>query len=859
MNKTRGVLSQRITNLTLSALLVATSIFTAVPFLLSSAVSAVPSTGYFTIYGDTSAAENSEGWMFDRDASTSTPFEFNTDEASIGEGSLYVPPIDGSTPSNKFIAENFINTEIADINSISYDYKIGAGGSASDANEFYMNVYANFGGTSPTKYYDCRYNIVPTLDATSSFETMTFDPNNSYAVSRGTQTWNLTTQESCPSSPANMGEGAFIRMFALNVGDTSANDVNLDGYLDNVVVDSTAGLTTYDFEPIPDTTDPVITINGSTSAKRTYGPGVVRIQVADDGYDRTVIEQKNSIGEYEHRFTYDSSKGKSFKIDWLGDGEYRVQAFDSSENNSSLLVFAIDTTDPTTTLNAPAGGSLVGNIFTIDGEAIDNIALNRVYLQLVHRESSQRYAGTTIHLSGVSDTWSRTFDATALGLPEGTYAAHVSVVDNGGNTSSVGWSDNFQLDKTAPVTYFQVQPPALVSGDFSTRLRVQGETGMINKSIYFNTEDAENLCFSRNSEHRNLDAVCDSTQLPDGVHTLIGVGVDEAGNRTVVESNPFTVDNTNPEVTLNAVPEVLSGTVTFSGTASDATSGLLNDEIRLVFRPVVAGVLQSPEQIYRVSVATDNTWTFDVNTETELTDGQDYRVVARANDKVGGSYGTSNTSADTANTTIDNTAPEVTIVTPVEAVAGDSVTFEGTIVGDYDTITFTLNGVDYTPDVTGENWTVDVDTTGFTPDDYTGTIVAKDAAGNTSVSDATTTVAFTVNPEPEVLGDNTEGTNVPGTDNPPNTTPQSTGPSTPTITGPVNDNEVLGETSDSEASRNGETDVEGTNSFGQAVTPDSDQNQGTFAGLAWYWWLLIIAAVATLIGLITRGVRNRAE
>lgn len=200
------------------------------------------------VSGDTAAGENQPGWLFNRDASTATPFEFNTDAASIGTGSLYVLPI-GSNPSDKFIGENFLLSPIADINSISYDFKIGGGGDASDANQFYMNVYANFGESDPEKFYDCRYDIVPVAGSTTDFTTVTFDPAQAYPVT--TRTGASASPFTCPSVPADMNTlsaGSTIRVFALNVGDTSVNDEGLDGYLDNVVVDNVSDVLVYDFE-----------------------------------------------------------------------------------------------------------------------------------------------------------------------------------------------------------------------------------------------------------------------------------------------------------------------------------------------------------------------------------------------------------------------------------------------------------------------------------------------------------------------------------------------------------------------------------------------------------------------------------
>jgi hypothetical protein len=187
--------------------------------------------------------------MFNRDTSTDTPFEFNTDAASIGTGSLYVLPI-GTTSADKFIAENFLNTAIADVNSISYDFMIGSTSASTTEEQFYMNVYANFGTSTDTKFYDCRYDVVPTTGSTTEFTTVTFDPTLAYPV-----TQSGTSPFTCPSIPADMdivdtSSSSTIRAIALNVGDTSATDAGLSGYLDNVVTDLAAEVTTYDFEPI---------------------------------------------------------------------------------------------------------------------------------------------------------------------------------------------------------------------------------------------------------------------------------------------------------------------------------------------------------------------------------------------------------------------------------------------------------------------------------------------------------------------------------------------------------------------------------------------------------------------------------
>lgn len=204
------------------------------------------------VTGNTSVSENSPGWMFNRDASTATPYAFDNAQSSIGSGSLHILPI-GANASDKMVAENFINTPITNVNGISYDFKIGAGGLATQEEQFYMSIYANFGVSDDFKFYDCRYTVLPTIGSNGSFTTVSFDPNVApYSVA--TRGGANASPFACPAIPADMNTlsaGSNIRMFSLSVGDTSASDVGLDGYLDKVVVSTPSLITTYDFEPAP--------------------------------------------------------------------------------------------------------------------------------------------------------------------------------------------------------------------------------------------------------------------------------------------------------------------------------------------------------------------------------------------------------------------------------------------------------------------------------------------------------------------------------------------------------------------------------------------------------------------------------
>lgn len=69
----------------------------------------------------------------------------------------------------------------------------------------------------------------------------------------------------------------------------------------------------------------------------------------------------------------------------------------------------------------------------------------------------------------------------------------------------------------------------------------------------------------------------------------------------------------------------------------------------------------------------------------------------------------------------------------------------------------------------------------------------------------------------------------------------------------------LGSTNTGDDTTGGTEGVEGTSTEKNlAAAVDTDSTDGTVLGMAWYWWLLILAALATLIWWIIASIRNRA-
>ncbi len=193
---------------------------------------------------------NTQGWAFSRDQGFDTPYEFNQDQASEGIGSLYVKPITNTLNpggDDKFIAEKSIGLPVSEINSISYDFLIAGNGDPSDANQFYLNVYTSL-PVNPNSFYDCRFDYVPTVGSTAAFTTASFSSSAvpTFVASRGGAL--------CPTTLSGMPAGSTVKFISLNVGDRSTNDTGLAGYLDNVVVATASGSTSYDFEPFQNAT-----------------------------------------------------------------------------------------------------------------------------------------------------------------------------------------------------------------------------------------------------------------------------------------------------------------------------------------------------------------------------------------------------------------------------------------------------------------------------------------------------------------------------------------------------------------------------------------------------------------------------
>lgn len=511
-----------------------------------------------------------------------------------------------------------------------------------------------------------------------------------------------------------------------------------------------------------------------------------------------------------------------------------VRAIDVAGNEgvwSKSVHYYYDHTNPTTTLVVPTG--IVGKNFTVSGVADDNLALNRVYIQLNKREGG-RFGGTTINLItnpfSTTNDWSKTFDANALGLTDGDYRATASVTDMAGNTTQLDWSDFFTVDTKAP------------EGNFTYSNNKAPTKG----SVYAYLETTEPVTISPTGSHGWVEI--DSTHFK---HKFTNNGsfdaviTDEAGNSSTLTANVNWIDKKAPVGSGVADGQTVAGSVHL--TVADMKSPGQGDSSSDVVSVSVDG---SP---VTTTLGANKTYLYDVTAEGPHT------VVAT--DKAG------NVSA-VLHFTIDNTAPVVELTG-----YGDNmkqiqlgVTIDGATVTDGSGYTFSWSpasntDVSFNPNVLNPVFTILKDGT------YSYILTVTDGAGNTS----TKAFGFTyTTPAPDADGDGTDNNNDGSSTNDGDNGNAVAAGFTAVTTGGTGANVVTlanngtgvatpeVKSSETDKSNSEKKDVKGLETTADAVTSAGNKDGWNIFGFAWYWWLVLLAVIASFWWIIA-AKKRRAE
>ncbi|MGK0310684.1 MAG: ATP:corrinoid adenosyltransferase, partial [Ilumatobacter sp.] len=232
-------------------------------------------------------------------------------------------------------------------------------------------------------------------------------------------------------------------------------------------------------------------------------------------------------------------------------------------------------------------------------------------------------------------------------------------------------------------------------------------------------------------------------ELVDGEYTVSVTATDAAGN-TATATQTLTVDTTVPVVAITSSDLTNDTTPTITGTTEDG-----------------ATIEVSIDGVVHTGVVEGTDWS--VTATNELVDGDAYVVSATATDAAG------NTATATQTLTVDTTQPVVAITS--SALTNDTTpAITGTTEAGA-TIEVTIDAVVHTGVVEGTDWSATA-TNELVDGEYTVSVTAIDAAGNT----ATATQTLTVDTAPPVVAI---------------TSSALTNESTPTITGTTEDGATI--------------------------------------------------------------------
>jgi len=543
------------------------------------------------VTGDTAAGENQLGWLFNRDLANATPIEFNIDEMVIGNGALYILPLSNTDGPRKFIGEYFWGGLIDNLDAFSYDFKIGSGGVAADEHQFYLNVYANYGESDTDKYYDCKYDVVPTVGSTGAFTTVTFDPTQSYPVTTLTgKTWAPDSPYTCPSVPAEMdlqSPDSTFRAFAVNLDDTVLGDADLDGYFDNVVLETDTEITTFDFEPL-DAAKPVTEVTAPVNGLVTNSDFDITVHSTDDvALTKMVVNLKDAGGANlsscmnESVSGIDQTRSCTVDVDALAEGLYgfKANAKDDSGNTSNTVSqsFIVDKTGPTITVKPTSigGAGVYSNVSfgLFDEYKVDKLTLNGVPKDLSDNKWSD--------LNFVKDG--------AFGGVEGTNT--LVVYDVAGNSTTLVFT------LIIPVNSLVITNPA-----------ANGETlsGIVTfEALYDDVDEVEDAMYwairagscngadmvgntpaspfhdsAFSSSTGEFSTTVDMRDWNEGDYCLVVNPAESTGNDTR-ETRTFTLEDIDPSLIITKPAtdgEVLSGTYTFEAEYidDDSTEDVIN-------------------------------------------------------------------------------------------------------------------------------------------------------------------------------------------------------------------------------------------------------------------------------------------
>lgn len=496
----------------------------------------------------------------------------------------------------------------------------------------------------------------------------------------------------------------------------------------------------------------------------------------------------------------------------------------------------------------PVNGTYVKGIVTTGATATDDWGMGGYYLRFWKNAYEVAGGGTLLNscysapgafLLGTSVTANCSFDVNSL--PDNTKVVVSAQFIDGHNAWGTAVLRTYTVDKTAPTISIKNSSASLIDGTQGSNPYHHVSFKLYDAAGNLKEVELNGHIYNRGGQWNDLNwANITKSQLIQGVNTIIVR--DKAGNESGLT---FIYDSIAPDApvlgarTSGGLALTSGGLTNSYGIVADWDDVAGTSSYIYKYWNDVAGSAHTSANPYVVNGlgGSESAGVFNQGEGTHYM--QVFAVDAAGNVSAGSNVFVIN---------YDATAPVVTLNafigttnTPtLSGTADPSATAVFLTIGTDDEIEIPVNG---------GLWSYVVPAP-LAVGTHAVSVVAKDLAGNRTLSPAAGTLTVAAPAQPVTSApDEDEVVLVAAAILPVATV-------VPATTGPSSNAGILGD-----AARNNVNDdasVEGASTkknIAEAV--NSEANQGTFMGLGWYWWLLILAAIATFIWWIIAAIRKR--
>jgi len=357
--------------------------------------------------------------------------------------------------------------------------------------------------------------------------------------------------------------------------------------------------------------------------------GVDKVEIYVDG------NLKATLNSTPYEYDWDTSGLLYGSTHTIG-----VKAYDKAGNGSSLKTIQVaigDNEKPSVTITNPQNNSIVSGIIKIQVTADDKISgLNKIIPKAPSGINKvEFYVDNTKIGEDTSSPYEISWDTTQVS--DGDHIIKAKAYDVAGNSSDA--SITVKVDNTGPtISITEPANNAIVRGTISIKGSANDPNGLSKVELYIN--DILKQTYTSNS----FEYSWDTTNVQDGDYTIKVKAEDSLGN-TSQKSISVKVDNTGPTVSITepANNAVVGGLVTIKVTVNDAN-----------------GIDKVEFYIDNTLLGSDASSPYEITWDTKSYSDGNYTITVKAIDKAG------NTSQTSITVRVDNTAPFVSIINPVD-------------------------------------------------------------------------------------------------------------------------------------------------------------------------------------------------